>query len=78
MNDFLYLAKVQVFLKLGAKNGLNLLKLGAKNGLNLLKLGAKNESNFLKLGAKKSFFVAAPKSGHEKCVAVPQSVLFLS
>ena len=27
------------------------LKLGAKNGLNLLKLGAKNESNLLKLGA---------------------------
>ena len=33
---------MQVFLKLGAKNGLNLLKLGAKNGLNLLNLGAKN------------------------------------
>ena len=31
-----------VFLKLGAKNGLNLLKLGAKNESNLLKLGAKN------------------------------------
>ena len=28
------------------------LKLGAKNGVNLLKLGAKNESNILKLGAK--------------------------
>ena len=52
MNDFLYLAKVQVFLKLGAKNRLNLLKLGAKNGLNLLKLGAKNRLNLLKLGAK--------------------------
>ena len=33
---------MQVFLKLGAKNGLNLLKLGAKNESNLLKLGAKN------------------------------------
>lgn len=31
------------------------LKLGAKNELNLLKLGAKNEPNLLKLGAKKSF-----------------------
>lgn len=34
--------KDTVFLKLGAKNGLNLLKLGAKNKSNLLKLGAKN------------------------------------
>ena len=50
VNEFLYHAKVLIFLKLGAKNGLNLLKLGAKNGLNLLKLGAKNESNLLKLG----------------------------
>ena len=52
MNEFLYLAKVLIFLKLGAKNGLNLLKLGAKNKSNLLKLEAKNKSNLLKLGAK--------------------------
>ena len=42
VNEFLYHAKVLIFLKLGAKNGLNLLKLGAKNEPNLLKLGAKN------------------------------------
>lgn len=35
-------AKLLIFLKIGAKNGLNLLKLGAKNESNLLKLGAKN------------------------------------
>ena len=67
VNEFLYHAKVLIFLKLGAKNGLNLLKLGAKNGTNLLKLGAKNgikvlESVFLKeitskLFSFQSFFV---------------------
>ena len=41
-NDFYALQRYCFFLKLGAKNGLNLLKLGAKNKSNLLKLGAKN------------------------------------